>query len=80
MRVATSCRLWKKFLQERSKMRTKNNNRTIRRQVMVTESMDEKILMEARRFGLSISSYLELVIGQHIARKDSLTMVDDKRV
>ena len=47
---------------------------------MVTESMDDKILLEARRFGLSISSYLELVIGQHIARKDSMTMVDDKRV
>lgn len=47
---------------------------------MVTESMDEKILMEARKFGLSISSYLELVIGQHIARKDSMTMVDEKRV
>jgi len=61
-------------------MKNNNRNRTIRRQVMVTESMDEKILMEARRFGLSISSYLELVIGQHIARKDSLTMVDDKRV
>ena len=61
-------------------MRTKNDNRSIRRQVMVTPEMDEKILLEARRFGLSISSYLELVIGQHIARKDSLTMVDDKRV
>ena len=47
---------------------------------MVTPAMDEKILMEARKFGLSISSYLELVIGQHIARKDSLTMVDEKRV
>jgi len=58
----------------------KNNNRTIRLQTMVSESMNEKILMEARKFGLSISSYLELVIGQHIARKDSMTMVDDKRV
>ena len=58
----------------------KNNNRTIRLQTMVTESMNEKILLEARRFGLSISSYLELVIGQHIAKKDSLTMVDNKRV
>jgi hypothetical protein len=47
---------------------------------MITPSMDEKILMEARKFGLSISSYLELVIGQHIARKDSMIMVDDKRV
>jgi hypothetical protein len=47
---------------------------------MVTESMDDKILLEARRFGLSISSYLELVIGQHIARKDSMTMVNEKRV
>jgi len=59
-------------------MSAKSGNRTIRRQVMVTESMDEKILMEARKFGLSISSYLELVIGQHIARKDSLTIVNDK--
>ncbi len=58
----------------------KNNNRTIRLQTMVSESMNEKILAEARKFGLSISSYLELVIGQHIARKDSLTMVDNKRV
>ena len=47
---------------------------------MVSESMNEKILMEARKFGLSISSYLEIVIGQHIAKKDSMTMVDDKRV
>ena len=47
---------------------------------MVTESMDEKILMEARKFGLSVSSFLELILGQHFARKDSLTMVDDKRV
>ena len=58
----------------------KNNNRTIRRQVMVTESMDEKILMEARKLGLSISSYLELILGQHFARKDSMTMVNEKRV
>jgi len=58
----------------------KNNNRTIRRQVMVTESMDEKILMEARKFGLSISSYLELILGKHFSGKDSMTMVDDKRV
>ena len=57
-----------------------DSKRTIRRQIMVTPAMDEKILMEARKFGLSISSYLELVIGQHIARKDSMTMVDDKRV
>lgn len=61
-------------------MKTKNNNRTIRRQVMVTESMDEKILMEARKFGLSISSYLELILGKHFSGKDSLTMVDEKRV
>ena len=47
---------------------------------MVTPEMDDKILLEARKFGLSISSYLELVIGQHIAKKDSLTMVDNKRV
>lgn len=47
---------------------------------MVTELMDEKILMEARKLGLSVSSYLELVIGQHIARKDSMTMVNEKRV
>jgi hypothetical protein len=47
---------------------------------MVSESMNEKILMESRKFGLSISSYLELILGQHFARKDSLTMVDDKRV
>ena len=58
----------------------KNNNRTIRLQTMVSESMNEKILMEARKLGLSTSSYLEIVIGQHIARKDSMTMVDDKRV
>ena len=57
-----------------------DSKRTIRRQIMVTPAMDEKILMEARKFGLSISSYLELVIGQHFSRKDSLTMVDDKRV
>ena len=61
-------------------MRTKNNNRSIRRQVMVTESMDEKILMEARKFGLSISSYLELILGKHFSGKDSMTMVDEKRV
>ena len=46
----------------------KNNNRTIRLQAMVSESMDEKILMEARKFGLSISSYLELILGKHLAR------------
>lgn len=58
----------------------KNNNRTIRRQVMVTESMDDKILLEARKLGLSVSSFLELVVGGHLARKESVTMVDDKRV
>jgi len=58
----------------------KNNNRTIRLQIMVTPAMNERILMESRKFGLSISSYLELILGQHFARKDSLTMVDDKRV
>ncbi|WP_461458517.1 hypothetical protein [Methanothrix sp.] len=47
---------------------------------MVTESMDEKILMEARKFGLSVSSFLELILGQHFARKDSMTMVNEKRV
>lgn len=45
---------------------------------MVTDSMDEKIINEARRFGLSISSYLELVIGNHLAKRDSITMIDDK--
>jgi len=57
-----------------------DSKRTIRRQIMVTESMDEKILLEARKFGLSVSSFLELILGQHFARKDSLTMVDEKRV
>ena len=61
-------------------MRTKNNNRTIRRQLMVTESMDEKILLEARKFGLSISSYLELILGKHFSRTGSMIMVDEKRV
>lgn len=61
-------------------MRTKNDNRTIRRQVMVTKSMDEKILNEARRFGLSISSYLELIVGQHFAKKISITMIDNKEI
>lgn len=59
-------------------MKTKNDNRTIRRQIMVTESMDEKIVNEAHRFGLSISSFLELIVGQHFAKKDSLTMIDDE--
>jgi post-segregation antitoxin (ccd killing protein) len=59
-------------------MIAKNDNRTIRRQVMVTDSMDEKIVNEARRFGLSISSYLELVIGNHLTRRESKTMVDEK--
>jgi len=58
----------------------KNNNRTIRLQTMVSESMNAKILMESRKFGLSISSYLELILGQHFARKDSMTMVNEKRV
>ncbi len=44
---------------------------------MVTDSMDEKIVNEARRFGLSISSYLELIVGQHFAKKDSMTMIND---
>ena len=57
-----------------------DSKRTIRRQIMVTPAMDEKILMEARKFGLSISSYLELILGQHFARKDSMTMVNEKRV
>ncbi len=61
-------------------MRTKNDNRSIRRQVMVTPEMDDKILMEARKFGLSVSSFLQLVLGQHLAKKESVTMVDDKRV
>ena len=47
---------------------------------MVSPSLNERILMESRKLGLSISSYLEIVIGQHIAKKDSMTMVDDKRV
>lgn len=59
-------------------MRTKNDNRTIRRQIMVTNSMDEKILNEARRFGLSISSYLELIVGQHFAKKESQTLINDE--
>ena len=58
----------------------KNNNRTIRLQTMVSESMNEKILSEARKLGLSVSSFLELVVGGHLARKESVTMVDDKRV
>lgn len=61
-------------------MSAKSGNRTIRRQLMVTESMDEKILLEARKFGLSISSYLELILGKHFSGKDSMTMVDEKRV
>lgn len=59
-------------------MTTKNDNRTIRRQVMVTDSMDKKIVNDARRFGLSVSSYLELIVGQHFAKKNSQTLIDDK--
>jgi hypothetical protein len=58
----------------------KNNNRTIRLQTMVSESMNEKILMEARKFGLSISSYLELILGKHLAKTESVTMVDERVV
>jgi len=47
---------------------------------MVTESMDEKIVNEAHRFGLSISSFLELIVGQHFAKKNSQTLIDDKVV
>jgi hypothetical protein len=61
-------------------MRTKNDNRTIRRQMMVTKSMDEKIVNDARRFGLSISSYLELIVGQHFAKKESQTLIDDQEI
>ena len=57
-----------------------DSKRTIRRQIMVTPAMDEKILLEARKFGLSISSYLELILGKHFSWKDSMIMVDDKRV
>ena len=58
-------------------MRTKSDNRTIRRQVMVTDSMNEKIVNEARRFGLSITSYLELIVGQHFAKRIVMTMIND---
>jgi len=58
----------------------KNNNRTIRLQTMVSESMNEKILMEARKFGLSISSCLELILGKHLAKTESVTMVDERVV
>lgn len=61
-------------------MKTKTDNRTIRRQIMVTKSMDEKIVNESRRFGLSISSYLELIIGQHFAKKESQTLINDEVV
>jgi len=47
---------------------------------MVTESMDEKIVNEAHRFGLSVSSYLELIIGRHFSKKNSQTLIDDKVV
>ena len=47
---------------------------------MITKSMDEKILNEARRFGLSISSYLELVIGNHLAKRESQIFIDDQEI
>jgi hypothetical protein len=47
---------------------------------MVSESMNEKILLEARKFGLSISSYLELILGKHLAKTESVTMVDERVV
>ena len=57
-----------------------DSKRTIRRQIMVTPEMDEKILNDARRFGLSVSSYLELIIGRHFSKKNSQTLIDDKVV
>jgi hypothetical protein len=47
---------------------------------MVSESMNEKILSEARKFGISTSSYVEMILGKHLAKTESVTMVDEKRV
>lgn len=57
-----------------------DSKRTIRRQIMVTPAMDEKILTESHRLGLSISSFLELIIGRHFSRAGSKTMINDQEI
>ena len=56
------------------------NKRTARLQVMVTPKMSETVNQEAARYGLSTSSFLELVLGNHFSTKPCKTNVNEKEV
>lgn len=60
-------------------MRSKAN-RTEVIQTMVTPTMRANLERNANNFGLSISSYTELLIGQALSKKASATFIDDKEV
>lgn len=56
------------------------NKRTERLQIMVTPQMAERVNQEAARYGLSASSYLELVLGNHFSAKPCRTNINEKEV
>ena len=53
-------------------------NRTQKLQVMVSPSLRRHVESQAATLGLSLSSFLELVIGQHVANKGSQSLVNEK--
>ena len=53
-------------------------NRVKKLQVMVTPSLAMRVESEAQNLGLSISSYLELLLGQSLATKHSRTMINEQ--
>jgi len=61
-------------------MTYKGVKRSSKLQVMVTPSLRRRCEAEAGRLGLSLSSFLELVVGQHIANKGSQNLVNDEVV
>jgi hypothetical protein len=59
-------------------MRVQKVKRSARLQIVVTPSLRDRVEVEANRLGVSISAYLELVVGQHLATKGSQNLVNEK--
>jgi hypothetical protein len=55
-------------------------HRTAKLQVMVSDSVRARVELEAGRLGLSISSFMELVIGQYLSNRGSQNLVNEKVV
>ncbi len=56
-------------------------SRPVRMQFMASPEMRDKIIKESQKFGLSVSSYLELIVGAALAPSaENMTLINEKVV